>query len=125
MSTDDLVFEYLFIAVLSVNQYTVEKTWRRREELRQHGAFQPTAVASMRTIEIERLLRDAGLDRGPFMTKLFAERLQTVSRFIHDVGIAEARRILNSEDVDQRRQILLGVKGIGPVVIANFEMLRG
>jgi hypothetical protein len=120
----DELFEDLFIAVLSVNQYSLEKTWTKRDALRSAGLLNPKTLSQLTIDDIARLLRASGLDRGDFMTKLFAERLSHVARFILTLGVPHAKRILASKRGDEIAAVFKRAKGIGPKVISNFWALR-
>jgi hypothetical protein len=74
--------------------------------------------------DIGGLLRSCGLDRGAFMTDLFAGRLHSVARFIVDLGIEKSCLLLREGDRRQIEGVFLNAKGIGPVVLKTFCLLR-
>jgi hypothetical protein len=117
-------WEDLVSAILSVNQYPLEKTSLIVETLRREGLFHPQNLARWTSKEIGTRLRNGGYDRGGFMTWLFAERLESLGKFAESVGIEECEKILRSGRTNEVKQFLLPVKGIGPKVLDNFFVLR-
>ena len=59
------------------------------------------------------------------MTDLFAVRLAHMGAAIVSRGVEECTRILEANDPDAIRDMLLPIKGIGPKVIRNVFVLRG
>jgi len=58
------------------------------------------------------------------MTKLFAERLFALGSLVRAKGVDECENVLGTQDAKAIEELLLPVKGIGPVVLRNFFMLR-
>jgi hypothetical protein len=121
----DSLWEDLFVSVLSVNQYSLERTYAALPLLRGSGLLSPENLCKFELGEIISRLKAADCDRGKFMTNLFATRLSNLGMMIESRGIAQCRRILSSNDPAAIRSLLLPVNGIGPKVLANFFMLRG
>jgi hypothetical protein len=121
----DSLWEDLVISILSVNQYSLEKTYPALPLLREGGLLNPENLSRWESAEIVARLKAAGCDRGPFMTELFASRLAFLGRDVNSRGIAVCSRILLSNDPTAISNLLLPVKGIGPKVLQNFFMLRG
>ena len=117
---DDLV-----VSILAVNQYSLERTYAIRQGLREQKLIDPLVLASEKADEIENRLRAAGCDRGLFMTRLFAGRLEALGELVRIKGVAECEKIVGSRDTRAIENLLLPVKGIGPVVLRNFFLLRG
>jgi hypothetical protein len=120
----DSPWDDLVVSVLSVNQYSLERTYCLLQGLREQTVTEPLSLARWEPLEIETRLRAAGCDRGLFMTKLFAERLSALGALIRTKGIDECERIMGSRDARAIEALLLPVKGIGPVVLRNFYALR-
>lgn len=121
----EVIWEDLVLAVLSVNQYSLEKTYSSYASLKERGLFEPEYLARWGVDEIYEKLRQAGFDRGQFMTKLFAVRLACLGHFITGQGVEQCAEILRSKNVEHIERLLIRVKGIGPRVLANFYTLRG
>lgn len=120
----DCPWEDLVVSILSVNQYSLERTYSSLLGLREQEITDPLSLEQWHPQEIEIRLRAAGCDRGQFMTKLFAERLANLGKLIRTIGIAECQRIIAGQDVESIENLLEPVNGIGPVVLRNFYFLR-
>jgi len=122
---NDSPWDDLVVSILAVNQYSLERTYTSLQRLREQKVTDPLILARERPHEIEKRLSAGGCDRGPFMTKLFAERLAALGMLIRTKGVTECETIIGSRDAKSIEKLLLPVKGIGPVVLRNFFMLRG
>ena len=120
----DLLWEDLTLAILSVNRYPLEKTYAAIETLRREGLFCPRNLMQWTSEEIGIRLRRGGYDRSKFMINLFANRLASLGLFIKSTGVEECERILRKGEATELRQFLQPVKGIGPFVLTNFSLLR-
>jgi endonuclease-3 related protein len=84
-------------------------TWvnadRALDALREAGALDPTAIASMRTDRLERLVRVAGTPT------IKARRLRAVASMIEEAGGLDALFALPTDDLRAR---LLATHGVGP-----------
>ncbi|TVP63094.1 MAG: hypothetical protein EA343_08985 [Nodularia sp. (in: Bacteria)] len=118
------VWEDLVISILSVNQYTLSKTYLSIETMRQVGLFNPDNLIQWDSNEINEHLRQGGCERGSFMTNLFAERLAALGALIANQGISKCEQILLSRDKKLITDFLMPVKGIGPKVIQNLFLLQ-
>jgi endonuclease III-like uncharacterized protein len=121
---DDSLWADLVVSILSVNQYSLERTYSSLQALRQSSLTDPSSLARWQAEEIENKLKSSGCDRGPFMTRLFAQRLSALGELIRVKGIDECESIIGSRDLRAIEALLLPVKGIGPVVLRNFYTLR-
>jgi endonuclease III-like uncharacterized protein len=119
------VYEALVVAVLSVNNYPLEKAWEIRGALESASLFNPEALASLPDSDLVERLRAAGYDRGEFLTDLVASRLQSVGAFLVDYGVGRATQVLSSGTSEEVHAMLIGIKGVGPAVIRSFLLLRG
>src|SRR5216683_2135457 len=122
---DHHYYESLFVAVLSVNNYPLEKTWKIRAGLEKEGLFDPKTVAVLPLEKLFERLRRAGYDRGEFLTGLLASRLQSAGEFLVAYGIDSATRALSEGSAADVQAMLKNVRGIGPAVVRNFLLLRG
>jgi hypothetical protein len=118
-------WEDLVVSILSVNQYSLEKTHAVAPLLRQGGLLSPENLSRWELEEIVARLKAAGCDRGRFMTKLFAVRLASLGMAVESRGIAICGRILSSNDPAAISDLLLPINGVGPKVLRNFFVLRG
>ena len=115
----------LVVSILSVNQYSLERTYTCVSGLRKQGLFEPIKLGQWSPSDIVEKLRSAGCDRGPFMTSLFAQRLANLGALIKSKGADRCTRVIAGTDVQAIEGLLLPVNGIGPRVLANFRLLRG
>lgn len=120
----DNPWEDLVVSILSVNQYSLERTYGAVDGLRKERLIEPASLADWQSEEVEIRLRAAGCDRGAFMTRLFAERLRALGDLIRSKGCGECERVIAGRDVKAIESLLLPVKGIGPVVLRQFFLLR-
>ena len=123
-SSDESLWADLVVSILSVNQYSLERTYSSLQALRQASLTDPSSLAGWQAEEIENKLKSSGCDRGPFMTRLFAQRLSALGELIRVKGLDECESIIGSSDLRAIESLLLPVKGIGPVVLRNFYALR-
>lgn len=120
----DNPWEDLVLAILSVNKYSLEKTFLVVETLRGEGLFQPENLVRWTPEEIGVCLKRGGYDRGDFMTRLFADRLASLGMFVKSTGVKECERVLRSGGANTLERFLFPVRGIGPKVVENFVLLR-
>jgi hypothetical protein len=118
------VWEDLILAILSVNRYSLEKTYSAVDGLRSEGVFDPKKLVERTLEEITVHLRRGGYDRGEFLTKLFAMRLMSLAAFVERIGVEESEKILTSPDKRKIVEFLQPVNGIGSQVLNNFFALR-
>jgi hypothetical protein len=81
-STHNSHWDDLLISILSVNQYSLERTYDLLQGLHKQNITDPVSLAYWEPQKIEMRLRAGGYDRGSFMTRLFAERLSALGAFI-------------------------------------------
>jgi len=120
----DDVWEDLVVSILSVNQYSLERTYSCIDGLRQQGITNPENLIRWDQSEIARRLVAAGCDRGAFMTNLFAVRLCNLGMAVEAARIETFAKTLSGENRDAMQTLLLPIKGVGPKVISNFFLLR-
>jgi hypothetical protein len=112
------IWEDLIVSILAVNQYSLEKTYALLP-------LDPEMLCNLQPEEVVERLKTNGVDRGSFMTLLFAMRLVSLGVALHSKGIASCVEVILSNDPEEIRNLLLPVNGIGPKVIGNFLLLRG
>lgn len=120
----DEPWEDLVISILSVNQYSLERTYSSLEGLRKQGLFDPKNLMRWDQDQVVDRLKSAGCYRGQFMTSLFAVRLCNLGALVETKSIDASTRIIASRNRRAIEELLLPVNGIGPKVIANFCLLR-
>ena len=123
-SMNTSVWADLVVALLSVNNYPAERTYKLLDALGNAGLAEPDKLASFSEEEIARKLCAAGYKRGVFLTGVFAERLAALGRFVRAHGREQCEPILEGQDYERVRTLLSSVKGIGPTVVKTFIALR-
>jgi hypothetical protein len=118
------VWQDLVVSILSVNNYSLEKTYSSVDSLTREGLFDPEKLAGWTLDEIAVRLRRGGYDRGKYLNKLLAIRLMSLAKFVEGVGIEEAERFLTQSDKSAIQKFLQPVEGVGPKVLRTFSMLR-
>src|SRR6266849_1635961 len=111
--SSDSVWEDLVLSILSVNQYSLEKTYACLAGLRSEGLLEPATLISCSPEEIAARLKRGGCYRGVFMTTLFAHRLSSLGYFLEVKGIEACESVLRSGDSSAIKSLLMPVKGIG------------
>lgn len=122
--TPESAWDDLVISILAVNQYSLERTYPLLGGLRGQELTKPSVLARRDVDNIEERLRMSGFDRGAFMTRLFAQRLAAIGSLIRTKGVTECELIFKSGDRTAIRELLQPVKGVGPIVLRNFFILR-
>lgn len=115
----------LVIAILSVNNYPLDKTFALFEALKKNGLFDPACLAESSPADIARKLGSAGYNRGDTMTAIFTERLISLGQLAIRARVEDCVRILSTGYPEEVTSLLSGVKGVGPKVLANYFILRG
>jgi hypothetical protein len=111
---------YVVTAMLSVNQYSALGIY---DNLESNGLFDLPNLATWSYQEIFKRLEDSGYKRGDFLTGSLAGRLKSLGSLAESLG--ENEKILANGSKAEVTALLSKVKGIGPVVISNFLLLRG
>ena len=115
------IWANLVIAMLSLNNFPLDKTWKIFDQLNANGLFDPHNFAKWSYEELSQKLIASNYNRGA-MTGIFVERLLTISNLLDDMKSNE--QILANGPRQEIENILKRVKGIGPVVIDNFLIIR-
>ena len=114
--------EAIGCAVLAVNSWPLDKDWDLMEDLRREELFVPSKVAELSLKQVSQRLVASGYNRGN-LTWMIAERLKNVMEAIADGQLDDIVDAVNREDVRTAREILLSLKGVGPVVADNSLLL--
>lgn len=113
----------LVVAMLSVNNYPMTKTFDLFDALESCGFFDPRKIAGWDEDEIGRRLDRAGYNRGAAMTAIFSRRLASLGLLAGK--FEENTHVLQSGTREEVRNLLATVKGVGPRVLSSFLLLRG
>jgi hypothetical protein len=118
------VWQDLVTSILSVNNYSLERTYSSVDSLKREGLFDPKKLAGWTLQEIAFRLSRGGYERGEYLNVLLASRLASLGKFVESVGIEESERILTQSGKSAIEKFLEPVKGVGPQVLRSFSMLR-
>ena len=69
------VWVNLVVAILSVNNYPLDRTFERLQQLESAGLLDPGNLRNWDISQMVRHLGAAGYNRGPVLTKIMGERL--------------------------------------------------
>ena len=111
------------LAMLAVNKYPIDKAARLFDQLEANGLFDPRNLASWSHAEIFDKLKKSGYNRADLVVGFLAERVQSLGILAAD--FQENEKILASGSKQEITVLMSKVKGIGPVVLNNFFLLRG
>ena len=117
-------YEDLVVAILAVNNYSLEKAYGLRTGLKKQGCFDPAKVRSWSHEEAVRHLVQAGYDRGATMNSIFAGRVQELAIFEESQVLVQAWKHLALGQKTDADRILLSIPGVGPTVLGHFWALQ-
>ena len=110
------------MAMLSTGGYRLEKTFQHFELLKENGLTDIRNISCMDNEHLARKLVKSGYNRGPVLTEMYTDRLISLGKL--SSRIEENERILKDGTEEEVSSLLMGVKGIGPVVIKLFLSFR-
>jgi endonuclease III-like uncharacterized protein len=123
-ATRDDIASDLFMALLAVNSWTLEKVGRPYPALRENGLFDVRALSGLEPEEIQERLSAAGYRRGPVLGAMMALRVQHVALALVEGGAHLLVDYEAAHDTAAARDYLLKMKGVGPTVVENYLLLR-
>lgn len=123
MSTKPVLYEDLTMALLAVNNHTLDKVFAIREGLRAQGWFTPAAVRTWGEAEALQRLAAAGYDRGPGFNTRLADRLRALALHQQEPGLRALEAAVAAGDEAALERELLALYGVGPAVVRNFKVL--
>lgn len=114
--------EALAIAVLSVNNYPLEKAWSLLPALRKSSLLDPSRVVSDDLGDLTVRLARAGYNRG-LLTAMLAERLQWLMAAAKAGTLDRLDELVAADKREEAVSMLCSVKGVGPAVARNAWLL--
>lgn len=114
----------LFMALLAVNNWTLEKVGRLYPTLQENGLFDVRALSGLEPEQIRERLSAAGYKRGPVLGAMMALRVQHVALALARGGAQRLADYEAARDTRAAREYLLSLKGVGPTVVENYLLLR-
>jgi len=113
---------YVVMAILAVNKFTLEDVFALSKKLEANGLFDLHNLASWDFPKIFSKLKQSGYNKPDFVVGLLTERLMSLGELTKNIH--ENEKILNNGSNQEVADLLLEVKGIGPVVLQNILLLR-
>jgi hypothetical protein len=118
------ISENLLVALLSVNQWSVEKVYGLVEGFREAGLFDFDSVARLDEAELTRRLGTAGYNRGTYLTPMMASRVGSLAGVLKGGTVRKLADFIASGDRESAENILKLIDGVGPFVLRNFWLLQ-
>jgi hypothetical protein len=118
------VMETLVAALISVNRWTLEKSYEIKEALARNGLFDAHLLSTLNSAQISSRLLLAGYTKPEFVRNLIAERLHLLGLSLADGQLRRLEALVVSRDVRAVESFLSKIKGVGPVVLGHFKMLQ-
>lgn len=111
-------------AMMSVNNWPLEKSCSLHDALAREGLYDFEALAGREEQEVFDALRRAGYSKSDFVVGLLAERLLAAARAFSGPGMAELLRLEAAGRWAEADGLLLAVRGVGPHVVRGYRFLR-
>lgn len=124
ISRDDIA-RNLIAALLAVNNWPIEKAWEIVPDLERQGLLDFASVASMGHRDVFDRLRAAGYTKSDYVVGLVGDRLLGLAGILSRGGLSKIEQLVRNRQDDELEKFLLDIKGIGPVVLGNFNLLLG
>lgn len=120
------IFTDLVIAILSVNNWSMEKVGVILPNLHSQQLTNPHFIKGSGFPEVFSRLNGAGYGRSEYITSLVTDRLLDLGRKYVDSGLeTELYEAEIKRDFNRINQLLEPIHGVGPRVIDNYKVLRG
>jgi hypothetical protein len=114
----------LFIALLAVNSWTLERVGRLYSDLQANDLFNASALSRLDVEQIQERLDAAGYKRGPVLEAMMALRMYHVACALAEGGAELLANLESSGNTAAAREYLLSLRGVGPTVVQNYLLLR-
>ncbi len=122
VSINERNLEAVIAAILAVNSYGLEKSYKLLPSLRKAGLTDPATVAKADGGDVMMRLCKAGYDRG-MLTEMMAGRLVHLMQVVHSGALDGLNTLVDNRAKEGTLELLCTVKGIGPKVAADAWML--
>lgn len=116
--------ENLLLALLAVNNWSLERVFELREPMRDAGLFDLEAVSKLSEEEIARRLTVAGYARGEYMTTLMALRVVSVAQVLPTDELTRLVAAVHAGRKEAVNAVLSRIRGVGPTVLDSFWILQ-
>jgi hypothetical protein len=121
----DSIVENLLVALLAVNNWSLERVYDMRGRLRDVGLLDCATVSTLPEDEVAGRLAAAGYARGEYMNKLMAVRVLSMASVLSSDEVVRLSKALQDGRQDSMDAALDRIKGVGPSVRRAFWALEG
>ena len=115
-------WEDVVISMLSTGGYRLGRTYKYRDLLIENGLTNIVELSKMDEATIAKKLCDSGYERGPVLTAMYTDRLISLAKLSKNAS--ECEDVLLNGNADEVSALLTPIKGVGPIVIKQYLMLR-
>jgi hypothetical protein len=120
----DSIRENLLIALLAVNNWSLERVFELRGQLRDAGLLDFDTVCALSEEEVATRLASAGYARGDYMNRLMAIRVLSMASVLSSDELARLSKGVQDGRMDAMNATLDRIKGVGPSVRRAFWALE-
>jgi len=121
----DSIAENLLIALLAVNNWSLERVFDVRGPLRDVGLMDFETVRALSEDEVADRLAAGGYARGEYMNRLMAVRILSMATVLSTAELARLSEHFREGRQDAIDATLNSIKGVGPSVRRSFWALQG
>ena len=121
----DAVVGHLVVAMLTVNNWALEKAWAILPKLTELELCDPQRLSALSHDEIFARLKRAGYTKSDYVVGLLADRLREMAKVMATVKPEKLTELMEPGHEKDRDQFFLALKGVGPAVLESFVALQG
>lgn len=123
-STPGRVTEDLVVAMLTVNNWALEKAWGLLPELTSLELCDAQCLSILSHEEIFARLKRAGYAKSDYVVGLLADRMREMAKVMTATSPERLTELMESGNEKDRDRFLLSLKGVGPAVLETFVALQ-
>lgn len=120
----EIVTGNLVVAMLTVNNWALEKAWALLPELTSLGLCDAQCLSTLSHEEIFARLKRAGYAKSDYVVGLLADRLREMAKVMATIPPAKLTELMEPGHEKDRDRFLLSLKGVGPAVLETFVALQ-
>lgn len=116
------IWAYVVMSMLAVNHFTIHDSLGIHDGLKSNGLFDLKNLSTWSHEKIFTSLKAAGYNRTDLVVGFLTVRLMSLGSLIGNIKVNE--KILTDGTEQETADLLLKIKGVGPIVLKNFLSLR-
>ncbi len=124
MHSPEKITGNLVVAMLTVNNWALEKAWALLPDLTSLGLCNAQSLSALSHEEIFARLKRAGYTKSDYVVGLLADRLREMAKTVAATAPAELMELMEPGHEKDRDRFLLSLKGVGPAVLETFVSLQ-